>query len=337
MFARVLEGGRVKVITDYAEICDAVASGRPIWIELEKQCAEADELLVKKLGIHPLTIEDIWQTRSGPKLEDYHNYLYVIVHTVRAGARRGLIDSAELDVLIGKTFVITHDPAHVVTKDVSKDLERQPEMLEKGPAWLAHAILDHAVDRYLPIVDDLDAEIDKLELEALHRAGTPKGPPVLRRILRFKRTLQELRRMSIHQREILLRLARGEFEEIPKETVPFYRDVFDHFVRINDLLEGFRDLVTDALEAYLSVQANRLNEIMKTLTLMSTVMLPITFIAGVYGMNFKHMPEISWVFGYPFALGLMAVVAIGILLFFRRRGWLGQRDELSEKPRSGRG
>jgi magnesium transporter len=134
--------------------------------------------------------------------------------------------------------------------------------------------------------------------------------------------------MSIHQREILLRLSRGEFDEIPRETVPYFRDVFDHFVRINDLLEGFRDLVTDALEAYLSVQANRMNEIMKTLTLISTVMLPLTFIAGVYGMNFHYMPELSWIGGYPFALGIMLAVAVGILLFFRRKGWLGARQDI---------
>ena len=121
----------------------------------------------------------------------------------------------------------------------------------------------------------------------LEKAGTPQGKKVLARILEFKRTLQELRRMSIHQREILLRLSRGDFDEIPADALPFYRDVYDHFLRINDIAEGYRDLVTSALDAYLSVQSNRMNEVMKTLTLMSTVMLPLTFIAGVYGMNFK--------------------------------------------------
>ena len=132
--------------------------------------------------------------------------------------------------------------------------------------------------------------------------------------------------MSIHQREILLRLSRGEIDEIPADALPFYRDVYDHFLRINDIAESYRDLVTSALEAYLSVQSNRMNEIMKTLTLMSTVMLPLTFIAGVYGMNFKHMPELDWIWGYPMALGVMAAVAGGILWWFRRRGWLGSAE-----------
>src|SRR5207302_8341119 len=128
--------------------------------------------------------------------------------------------------------------------------------------------------------------------------------------LKFKRLLQDMRRMGIHQREILLRFGRGELDEVPADAIPFFRDVYDHFLRINDLIESYRDLVTSALEAYLSVQSNRMNEIMKTLTLIATVMLPITFIAGVYGMNFTHMPELGWDNGYFYALGLMGAVAV---------------------------
>ena len=140
--------------------------------------------------------------------------------------------------------------------------------------------------------------------------------------------------MSIHQREILLRLSRGEMDEIPADALPFYRDVYDHFLRIGDIAEGYRDLVTSALDAYLSVQSNRMNEVMKTLTLISTIMLPLTFIAGVYGMNFDHMPELHWVGGYPFALGLMTVVAGGIILWFRYKGWMGPGTrDLPERDR----
>ncbi len=160
-------------------------------------------------------------------------------------------------------------------------------------------------------------------MTATERAGTPRGRAVLLRILAFKRRLQELRRMGIYQREILLRISRGEFDEIPTDALPFFRDVYDHFLRINDIAEGYRDLVTSALDAYLSVQSNRMNEIMKTLTLMSTVMLPLTFIVGLYGMNFKHMPELEWVWGYPGAIGFMIVVASSIMLWFRHRGWIG--------------
>jgi magnesium transporter len=325
MYARILEGDQLRVTTDYADIKRALADKRPIWIELEKQTADTDDLLRDVLQLHPLTIEDIWQVQRNPKIDDYPTYLYVVVHGVR-GTKRGMFDLIELDVIIGASYVVTHDPSTIMAKDLCDELARSPKLLAKGPAWVAHAALDRAVDGYLPIVDQLDTQLDELETDTLKKAGTRNGPPVMRRILRFKRMIQQLRRISIHQREILLRLARAEFEEIPRDAVPFYRDVYDHFLRINDLVDGYRDLVSGTLEAYLSVQSNRMNEIMKTLTLISTVMLPLTFIVGLYGMNFQHMPEIHWLYGYPFALALMSAVAGGILLFFRRKGWIGQKE-----------
>ncbi|NVB76840.1 MAG: magnesium/cobalt transporter CorA [Kofleriaceae bacterium] len=336
MLARVADNDTIREIRGEDEIRKAIESGQNIWIELESPCKEADDILVNVFDIHRLTIEDIWQKRSQPKLEDYRAYLYLIIHVIK-GPKRVSLELAELDVLIGKTFVITHDPTGEITKDVVGELTRDCTLLRRGPAWLAHSILDHAVDRYLPVVDDLDSQLESLTNEALVKAGTPKGPPLLRRILKYKRLLQDLRRMSVHQREIFLRLSRGEFEEIPRETMPFYRDVYDHFLRINDLIESYRDVVTSALEAYLTVQSNRMNEIMKTLTMISTVMLPLTFIAGLYGMNFKHMPELSWVMGYPLALGVMAATVIVILLWFRAKHWIGNApsddEEEPKKPK----
>jgi magnesium transporter len=324
MHARIIDGDKVRVSTDPADIQAALAAKQPIWVELEQQDEHCDRLLSEVLHLHPLTVEDIWATRSAPKLEDYDTYLYVIIHGV-SSAKGGDIHLVELDIVIGQTFVITHDPHHLVD-EVRAELDRSPRLLSRGPAWLAHAILDHAVDRYLPVIDDLDTEIETLENDVLRYAGTKQGPPILRKILRFKRMLLELRRVSIHQREILLRLARGEFDEIPKDAAPFYRDVYDHFLRVNDLVESYRDLVTSALEAYLSVQSNRMNEIMKQLTLVATVMLPITFIAGVYGMNFKHMPELDFIWGYPAAIGLMTLITVGSLIWFRYKGWIGSRE-----------
>jgi magnesium transporter len=323
MQGRILEGDRIRVTTDPGEIRDALDGKKPVWVELEKRDEHCDTLLARDLHLHPLTVEDIWTDQTAPKLEEYESYLYVIVHSVR-GTRGASFELAELDLVMGQTYVITYDPNDVVA-GVRAELERSPKLLARGPAWLAHAILDHAVDNYMPVVDGLDAQIEDLENEVLAKAGTRLGPPILRKILQFKRMLLELRRAGIHQREIFLRLSRGEFEEIPAEVVPFYRDVYDHFLRITDLVESYRDLVTSALDAYLSVQSNRMNDIMKTLTLISTVMLPITFIAGVYGMNFKYMPELDAVWGYPAALATMAMVVALCLFVFWRKGWIGQR------------
>ena len=332
MLARILEDDKLVATTSLKEICAALAAKKKIWIDLERHSPEGDELLKDVLKIHPLTIEDIWGPRSQPKIDDFDGYLYVIIHGVGA-RKKDKLELVEIDVVIGETWLVTHDRDGLVTDDVGTELDHSPRLLQKGIAWLAHAVLDRAVDRYLPVIDQLDAEIEQLEVDVLEKAGTPKGKKVLAQILGFKRTLQALRRMSIHQREILLRLSRGDFGEIPADAIPFYRDVYDHFLRINDIAEGYRDLVTSALDAYLSVQSNRMNEVMKTLTLISTIMLPLTFIAGVYGMNFDNMPELHWSWGYPFALLLMAGVGTGILLYFRHKGWIGSGDAANARRR----
>jgi magnesium transporter len=324
MQARILDRDTVRTTSDLAEVRAALAAKHPIWIELEKQDADADAVLAE-LHVHPLTVEDIWATRTFPKLDDFDHYVYAIVHGI-ASAKDGRVELVELDLVLGDCCLVTHDPTGYAAKDVADELARSPRLLQKGVAWVAHALLDRAVDKYLPVIDDLDAQIETLETDVLRHAGTPRGAAVLRRILRFKRLLQEVRRMGIHQREILLRFGRGELDEVPAEAVPFFRDVYDHFLRINDLVDSFRDLVTSSLEAYLSVQSNRMNEIMKTLTLIATVMLPITFIAGVYGMNFKHMPELDWVDGYAYALALMGLVTVASMIWFWRKGWIGSRD-----------
>jgi magnesium transporter len=327
----LLDHDTIHATTNITEIREAIESGKKIWIELERQSHDADVFLAETLKLHPLTIEDIWHQGSQPKIDDYPRYLYVVVHGV-GSARRDKLELVEIDVVIGPTWLVTYDRDGLVADDAGTALEHAPRMLGKGVAWMAHAVLDRVVDRYLPVVDQLDAEIDQLENDVIDLAGTPRGKRVLERILGFKRMLQTLRRMSIHQREILLKLSRGEYDEIPPEALPFYRDVYDHFLRVQDITEGYRDLVTSALDAYLSVQSNRMNEIMKALTLTSTVMLPLSFVAGVYGMNFKgekspyNMPELDWFYGYPFALVLMAIIAGGILFLFRYKGWIGNRQ-----------
>jgi len=334
MLARIVDAGSVVISTDGVEILAAIKAGKTTWVELERQTAEADALLAG-LELHPLTVEDVWGSGARPKIDDFPSYLYVVVHGIGA-ARRSKVALVEVDVLIGPNWLVTHDRDGLVADDIGTELDHSPRPLQKGVAWVAHAVLDRVVDRYLPVIDQLDIEIDELENDVLEKAGTPRGKRVLARILEFKRMLQELRRMSIHQREILNRLARGEYDEIPPEAIPFFRDVYDHFLRVQDISEGYRDLVTSALDAYLSVQSNRMNEVMKTLTLMSTVMLPLTFIAGVYGMNFDpeysalNMPELRWVFGYPAALILMAVVAIAIIFFFRHKGYIGSAADSDE-------
>ena len=197
------------------------------------------------------------------------------------------------------------------------------ELLRSGrpldPATIAHLLLDRLVEQALPAMDAVDDAMDKLEKASLARVPRRTVVP---QVLALRSALHRFRRTAVHQREVMLRLARGEFASIPKEQLPFFRDVYDHATRLADLVDDARDMLTGILEAHLSMVSNRLNEIMKVLTMIATIFLPISFIAGVYGMNFQNMPELHSRWGYPAALAAMAATAGGFLWWFKRRGWM---------------
>jgi magnesium transporter len=316
------DSGGVRETDKVEDVIAAHAAEKCVWVDLGERTPEMDALLTKTFRIHPLTQEDIWNDRELPKVEDFDDYLYIVGHSVRFGSSIDKLEIMELDILLGDTWVLTHNRDSTAVKAVADGLARCARPIAKGAAWVAHALLDHMVDDYLPLIDHYDEEIARLERKILDTAGTRRGPALLHRIFGLKRSLQKLRRTTIHQREVLLRLGRAEFERIPRQVAPFFRDVYDEFSRVTDLAESYRELLSNALDAYLSVQSNRMNEVMKTLTLISTVMLPLTFIAGVYGMNFDRMPELHWGLGYAFALGLMGVTAIAIVFWFRHKKWL---------------
>ena len=328
MKALVLDGELVTTVTDYEAVAAAHRAGKTFWIELDERCREAEDFLEKELRIHPLAIEDVWNDLGLPKVEDYGEYVQIVVHGVRE-ADRAITEVplalSELDLLIGHNFLVTHahDEKLCAVTPVQAEIQRNGRLLKKGPAWVAHAVMDRMVDEYLPLIDRFDDQIEAVEEKILDDEArhVREDRDLIPKILRIKRSLQLLRRTTIYQREILLRLARAEFDEIPRELVPFYRDVYDHFARVTELVDSYRELVTSLLEAHLSMQSNRLNEVMKRLTIMSTIMLPLSVIAGIYGMNFEHMPELKWVHGYPFALGLMAFVALSIVVWFRVKKW----------------
>lgn len=328
MRALFLDGDNVVASTSVEEVAAAFRAKKRIWVELGDRTTETEKLLLDVFQIHPLAVEDIWNDIGIPKVEDFGDYVQLVMHGVRehdVGGRDIPLALSELDVVIGQDFLVTraHDAKVCAVAPVLAEVARNPRLLKKGPAWIAHAVLDRMVDEYLPVVDRFEAQIEEVESKILE--GRPKQDHrvVMRKILRIKRSLQMLRKTTISQREVLSRLARAEFDEIPREAVPFYRDVYDHFARVTELVDAYRELATGLLEAHFSIQSHQMNEIMKRLTLISTIMLPLSLIAGIYGMNFKKVfPELDWEYGYFYALGLMAVVAGAIVFVFKRKRWL---------------
>jgi magnesium transporter len=300
-----------------------------IWVDMESPTEADEQVLLEVFKFHPLTVEDCRENRHYPKIEEFPGYLYFIVHGVRADTSPDRFNTIELDGFIGPNYVITyhHDMFRSIN-EVKQLLHTSPIGCQRGPAFLAHQILDRVVDYYSPVLDDFDDRIDRLEAEIFGKKQP--GNQILSDIMDLKRSVLRLRRISVKQMDVVLRMSRGEFHLIPEEMRPFYRDIHDHLVRVVDLAENYRDLISGSLEAYLSVVSNRLNEIMKVLTIFSAIMLPLTFIAGVYGMNFDNMPELHSRYGYYATWGLMIVVAIAMLFFFWKRGWIGTRT--TEEP-----
>ena len=320
MQARILVGGRIERTNDAERIKEAHANGERLWVDLEERTPEGDSLLADTFHIHPLVAEDIWLDRSVPKIEDYDAYLYLVVHGVRQGSGPSRVELFVFDIVFGPTFVITQ---HMRAPSAGqRDIDEVARLLQKGTVWLVHSLLDYLIDQYMPLAERLAREADGLELEVVQRAGMPEGEGLLQTIHALKRSIQSLGRITAYQRDILGRLAGGSFDEVPKEAIPYFRDVHDHFVRVADQVDTYRDVVQAAMDAYLSMQSNRMNATMKTLATISTIMLPLSFIASLYGMNFRNMPELSWEFGYPYALGLMAFVGTSLVLWFKKKRWL---------------
>jgi magnesium transporter len=293
-----------------------------IWIDIPEPTEADERILLDVFHFHPLTLEDCRETRNYPKVEEFPTYLYFIVHGVRADTSPDHFNTIELDGFLGKNYVITyHHEKFRSIDNVKQLLQTSPAACQRGAAFLLYQILDQIVDYYSPVLDDFDERIDSLE-DDIFTQGRPTNV-ILEEIMDLKRGVLRLRRISAKQMEVILRMSRGEFPLIPALILPFYRDIYDHIMRVTDLAENYRDLISGALEAYLSVVSNRMNEIMKVLTIFSAIMLPLTFIAGVYGMNFEHMPELATRFGYFVVWGIMLFVAVGMLGLFWMRGWIG--------------
>jgi magnesium transporter len=279
-----------------------------------------ERLLSNVFKVHPLVLEDMFDDAPQPKVEDYDDFLYVVVHGLDRNAEQpDDVGTIELDVLIGPRWVITHHPRGLrSTEAIEAEIRKSPRLFQRGPSYIAHGILEHLSDHYKPMMERFEEEIDALEARVLE---DPDSNPTAQ-IFALKRSLGRIKRIASHQREVVQRLARGEFERVDRGALPFFRDIANDFVRVTDLCEGHRELLAAIFETYRSVQSQKLNEIMKVLTLISTIMLPMTFIAGVYGMNFEVMPELKWEYGYPFAMLLMIVVAVGLVTYFRKRRWI---------------
>ncbi|MEA2570035.1 MAG: magnesium transporter [Acidobacteriota bacterium] len=307
-------------------------SGDRLWVDIEDPRQESLEPLIEgRFGFHELAAEDSLSDNTLPKYDAFSTYDFFIFRAVDVDLSVHGSQTYKLAAFLGTDFVITiHREAMRSVDDTWKRLPGDRRPLQRGPDFLLYTIVDHIVDAHFPLLEQMEECVDALQESIFADARESH----LDELLHLKRDVNVLRRHSLPQRELLNQISRGDAQFIRREHLIYFRDAYDHMFRISETIDVERDMMSGTMEAYLSVVANRTNDIMKVLTVFSAIMLPLTLIAGIYGMNFDHMPELHWLHGYPFALGLMVATTGVMTIWFWRKGWIrgaGPRSRRSSR------
>ena len=295
------------------------------WVDLVDETEEEiAPMLERDFGFHRLAIDDALVESHAPKLDDWGEYAYLNLHSVMlSGQPLAELTVNEVDIFLGRLFIVTHQrrPAPAVER-VWATVIRDERLAGRGASFVLYHLTDELVADVLPVVEALGNEIDQLE----DRIFDHPDRRILERIFGIRRALLQLRRVLGPEREVLAKLARGDARVVPEDDRVYFRDVYDHLFRLFELSEGLRDLASGALDTYISVQSNRMNEVMKTLTIITTLFMPISFLASFFGMNYflPTAADTIWVGarGFALVLGLMLLVPLGMLAWMRRRAWM---------------
>lgn len=290
------------------------------WLDMENMGRkESEEILTGIFKFHPLAVEDCINISHHPKMDDYCDYLFIIVHGISKGTKNSDFHSDEINIFVGKNYIVTfHDKKFAFIDETFSKVEKNPLLIKDGPATILYNLMSYLVETYTPVIESLDKFIDNIENEIF------KNPTnaTLNKIFQLKRKIMRLKRISTYQREVFLELSHTNSPLIDKSMLMYFRDVYDHLLRLSDLADSYRDTATSAIDIYLSAVSNRLNSVMKVLTIIATIMMPLTFIAGIYGMNFEYMPELKMRYGYYCVLGFMGVLTLFMLYIFKKKDWL---------------
>lgn len=326
------EDGSVGLVANALPRCRA---NEFLWVDILAPDEEDYVLVQERFGVNHMVIEDIKAAEGRPKLHDYDEQIYIIFHAVKAvekdesekydhpkerseHTKKFSFDLLEIDCLVGHDYVLTvHQKEVSCFQDLRKRWERHPSLMQNGPAYLLYELMDEVLDDYFPLLDAMDDHIDDLEDRMLQG----KGMNLSGDIFALKRDLLKVRHIAGPTRDVVNTLLRRDAENGSRHFA-YFQDLYDHAVRIVDMIDTFRDILSGALDAYLASQGNRLNEVMKTMTAMSIVLLVPNLIAAIYGMNFQNMPELKTHDGYFVVLGAMITIVLSLMAYFKKIGWL---------------
>ena len=314
------------ILTDLTkeQLLDAVGDSRgSLWVDMQNPTDEEYEQVLQRLfGFHELAIEDTTSDVHGPKVDDYGDSMYIVYHAIGLGDERMDIHTDEVDVFLGRNYLVTvHDSQIDVFDRMQQARNHESNGLARGPSYLLYQLIDLQLDATVNLLTQFEEDLDVLGDEIFENAGA-NSSEILNDLLTAKSSALRLRRVLVPQREVLGRLMRQDYAMIPADHRIYYRDIYDHLARLADLADSMRDLATSTIETHLALVNNRMNEVMKVLTVFAAIFIPLTFIAGVYGMNFEHMPELTSSIGYPMIWVLFISIVVGMLWYFRRKQWI---------------
>ncbi|MET9662569.1 magnesium/cobalt transporter CorA [Streptomyces sp. NPDC006510] len=311
-----------------ADFSDALAEARAtgdafLWIGLHEPTEKEFELVSSEFGLHPLAVEDALSAHQRPKLEVYDDSLFAVIKPVVYEQSSDTVSADELMAFIGDSFVVTvrHGEGAPLAA-VRRRLEAEPEVLKHGPTAVLYAISDAVVDHYIEVAGELQVDLEELETEVFAPTGVGDTKSTASRIYTFKRQILEFRRAAGPLSSPMARLASAGVPFVHEHSQPFFRDVSDHLTRANEYVEGLDRLLSDILSAHLAQVGVRQNDDMRKISAWAAMAAVPTMVAGIYGMNFDHMPELRWVWAYPAVIALMAAVVFALYRQFKRRGWL---------------
>jgi magnesium transporter len=293
--------------------------GKFAWIGMYEPTAEEFDSLQREFDLHPLAVEDAIHAHQRPKLEVFDDMIFIVLKTARYRDPTEVVELGEILIFLGTDYILTvrHGEASAL-KRVRERLEADPELLKHGPGAVLHAIVDQVVDDYAPALAGLSEDIEQVENEVFSDDRTNPAE----RIYRLKREVLEFNRAAAPLVDPVDRLAKGHYEQVHPEVRAYFRDVNDHLMRVHEQLEGYRDLLTSILGANLAQVTVRQNADVRRISAIVAILAVPTALAGIYGMNFEHMPELGWTFGYPLVIGVMVIICAVLYRFFKRVGWL---------------
>jgi magnesium transporter len=283
-----------------------------------------DISLIEQLGshfaIHPLVLEDCLNTSQRPKLDDYDTYVFIVLKMLYSNESTSRYEEEQISIILGENFVVSFQEREGDVFAPIRDRMRagRGRIRTGGPAYLVYALIDAVVDNYFYVLDDMNDHLEALDHEVIE-APTPS---TLQDIYILKREIIQLRRSIVPLRDVIGKLQKGEPKLIDSSTGIYFSDVYDHLLQVVESIDSQREMISSLIELYLTSISNKTTEIMKVLTLMAAIFIPITFVAGVYGMNFNRMPELNWKYGYAYAWCIMLAIAVSMILYFKKKKWL---------------